>query len=104
MNKQEIIFRLSKRAMPGRKGQKLMRAVLDHFTDLVILGLERDGEVKIAGLGTIKLVNPNRRARLPGSDRYIRIGPRITFIPSKDLRQLFHKNYDDNDGPTATTD
>ena len=93
INVQELIVRISEKAGTSKK---LSADLLRIFTELVGTGLERDGEIRIAGLGTFKLKWVNTRTA-----RNLRTGEAVTvpahnkvvFFPEKALKEKVNEDY-----------
>lgn len=72
------------------------RQFLSELTDVIVAGLERDGEVRVRGLGLFRSKRVEERiGRNPRSGEALVIPAHynVQFIPEKSLRELVNRRY-----------
>ena len=88
--KNEIHFNLG---IPNSLSEK----ILNTFFDIIIEGLQRDGEVKITNFGKFKILQKKKRVgRNPKTKEKKIISERnvVLFKPSKDFKKFINMDYD----------
>jgi len=76
--------------------RKLMEQLVREFTEIIIEGLEKDGIVKIRGLGTFRLKQVAKRiGRNLQTGEQVEIPPhnKVTFSPDKTMKEFVNKEY-----------
>lgn len=93
LNLQEIVD-----ALAEKEGitKKLAETIVKEFSDTVTEGLEKEGMVKVRGLGTFRLKRVARRmGRNLQTGEPIEIPPhnKVTFTPEKQLKERVNEDY-----------
>ena len=90
--KNEIHFNLG---IPNSLSEK----ILNTFFDIIIEGLQRDGEVKITNFGKFKILQKKKRGgRNPKTKEEFDINERkiVTFYPSQSIKKKINEKKEQN--------